>query len=104
MADVQGFFNQYLPKKIAGDPDLAQSVDAVFQFRIAGAGDWVLDLKDDPGVREGTTDAADCTIKTDEATWSKILDKPSKAIQMVMMGKLKIDNLGLATALQKILT
>ncbi|MFN9943057.1 MAG: SCP2 sterol-binding domain-containing protein [bacterium] len=45
----------------------------------------------------------DCTITTAQADWEAILDAPAKAVTMVMMGKLKVSNLGLATQLQKIL-
>jgi putative sterol carrier protein len=43
-------------------------------------------------------------LKADKETWEKILDNPSLAIQMAMMGKLKVSNIGLATQLQKILS
>lgn len=104
MADTRGFFEEYLPNKMKNDPDLAKSVDAIFQFNIEGAGSWALDLTGEGTVTEGTHDKPDCTLTAKKATWEAILDKPSKAIQMVMMGKLKIDNLGLATSLQKILS
>ena len=38
-------------------------------------------------------------LKADKETWEKILDNPSLAIQMAMMGKLKVSNIGLATQL-----
>jgi putative sterol carrier protein len=105
MADTKQFFSESLPARIAKDPALAQSVNAVFQFDIAGAGTWTLDLT--PGVNkvvEGPAENPGCVLKADKDTWEKILDNPSLAIQMAMMGKLKVTNIGLATQLQKILS
>lgn len=103
MSKTQGFFNEYLPKKLEKNPDLATSINATFQFNIDGAGVWTLDLKGANEVKEGPSEAADCTITAAESDWESILENPSKAVTMVMMGKLKISNLGLATQLQKIL-
>ena len=105
MADTKQFFSEFLPARIAKDPALAQSVNAVYQFDIAGAGTWTLDLT--PAVNQVTEGAAanpGCVLKADKETWEKILDNPSLAIQMAMMGKLKVSNIGLATQLQKILS
>ena len=44
MADTKQFFSEFLPARLAKDPGLAQSVNAVFQFEIANAGTWTLDL------------------------------------------------------------
>ena len=44
MADTKQDFTENLPARIAKDPALAQSVNAVYQFDIAGAGTWTLDL------------------------------------------------------------
>ncbi len=103
MSKTQGFFNEYLPNKLEKNPDLAKSINAVFQFDIKDAGTWTLDLKGNNEVREGAADGADCVITAADSDWNAILDNPSKAVTMVMMGKLKISNLGLATQLQKIL-
>ena len=54
-------------------------------------------------VFEGAHESPGCVITADQASWEAILDNPKKAVQMVMMGKLKVSNLGLATQLQKIL-
>ncbi len=103
MSKTAGFFNEYLPSKLEKNPDLAK-INAVFQFDITGAGTWTLDLKNGGGVSEGAgANPADCVLTTDQATWETILEKPSQAVASVMMGKLKVSNLGLATSLQKIL-
>jgi len=105
MADTKQFFSEFLPARIAKDPALAQSVNAVYQFDIAGAGTWTLDLT--PAVNKVTEGAAanpGCVLTADKETWEKILDNPSAAIQMAMTGKLKVSNYGLAMQLQKILS
>lgn len=104
MADTADFFGSFLPKKLEKNPDLAASIGKIFQFDIDGAGTWTLDLTDAGGVvNEGASDAADCVITAKKEDWEGLLDSPAKAVQMVMMGKLKVSNLGLATQLQKIL-
>jgi putative sterol carrier protein len=103
MSKTAGFFNEYLPNKLKKNPDLASSIKANFFFDITGAGQWTLDLKGTGGVSEGKGAEVDCTITAAQADWEAILDAPAKAVTMVMMGKLKVSNLGLATQLQKIL-
>jgi putative sterol carrier protein len=105
MADTTQFFSEWLPDRIAKDPALAQSINAIYQFEIAGAGTWNLDLTPAGNkVSEGPHASPGCVLKADKETWEKILDNPSLAIQMAMMGKLKVTNIGLATQLQKILS
>lgn len=103
MADCIAFFNEYLPQKIKDDASLAADVNAVFQFDIAGAGTWTLDLTGEGTIIEGAGDNVGCIITSDKATWEKILDNPKSAMQMFMLGKLKASNIALATKLQKIL-
>jgi len=101
MADTAEFFSEYLPKKLADKPEL-RAAGGVYQFDITGAGTWSVDLSDG-SVTEGPHHAPGCKITADKATWEAILDKPAKAAQMFMMGKMKATNLGMATQLQKIL-
>ena len=103
MSKTAGFFNEYLPNKIEKNPDLAASVNAIFQFNIDGAGSWYADLKGANEVAEGTHAAPECTISAAQKDWEDILDNPGSAVGKVMTGKLKINNLGLATKLQKLL-
>ncbi len=101
---ILGFFNDYLPNKI--NDDLVASVNAVFCFDLGDSGAWSLDLKSadaEARVTEGLTEGADCTIKSDAESWEKLLDSPSSAMGLFMMGKIKADNIGQATKLQKIL-
>ena len=101
MARTEEFFSDYLPNKLDGNDDL-KSIGATFQFDIEGAGTWNLDLAEG-AVSEGPMDDPGCVIETDRETWETMLETPSKAIQLFMMGKIKASNIGLATQLQKIL-
>lgn len=103
MADTATFFNETLPQKLTDDPDLKE-IDAVFQFDVDGAGTWSLDLKGDGGVTEGPHDSPDCVITVAKDDWEQVVDNPSVATNLFMMGKLKATNLGLAMQLQKILS
>lgn len=103
MSKTAGFFNEYLPNKIEKNPDLASSVAAVFQFNIAGAGEWYADLKGGSTVAAGTHDSPDCVISAAQSDWEDVLENPGSAVGKVMTGKLKVSNLGQATKLQKLL-
>lgn len=99
MGVTEEFFSQYLPNKLADGNSLG---DGVFQFDIADAGTWSLDLTSGSITNEAH-EAPGCVITTDRATWEGILQNPSSAIQAFMMGKLKASNIGMATKLQQIL-
>ena len=103
MADTAGFFNEYIPNKLVQKPDLVKIGKSIV-FDIKGAGIWSLDLTGDTGTCiEGPMEDPDCTITAEKDDWEKLLDKPALGMQMFMMGKIKADNLGVATQLNKIL-
>lgn len=104
MADTREFFEKYLPEKFVKNPGLADTVKAIFQFDITGAGTWTVDLSAAPGsVTEAPHASPGCLITVAQADWEKMLDNPSLAMQLFMTGKLKASNIGLAMQLQKIL-
>ncbi len=106
MAETREFFEKYMPEKLVEKPNLVTEVKAVFRFDVAGAGIWMMDLKNPPGgitEVEGEPPPADCVITVAKADWETVLDKPAYAMQLFMTGKLKASNIGLAMALQKIL-
>jgi hypothetical protein len=105
MADTFGFFNTYLPKKIADKPNLQSEVKAAITFDITGAGIWTLDLRSPPGaVVEGAVEGTGCTITVAKSDWEGLLDSPAKGMQLFMTGKLKVKgSTALAMQLQKIL-
>lgn len=102
MADTNEFFEKDLPAKIT--PELQASVKDSIQFDITGAGIWTLDLSTSPGaVVVGPIENPGCIITVAKADWEKILDNPSAAMQLFMMGKVKATKVALALQLQKIL-
>lgn len=106
MADAQSDFTTRLPNKIAGDLDKAKAIGAVFVFKINGdgGGTWTIDLKNNPGVRQGAEEGADCTLECAADDWKTISENPGAAMQLYFTGKLKVSgNAMLATKLQQIL-
>lgn len=105
MADVRAFFESDLPEKLKANPSLVTDINAVYQFNLGDGGDWVVDLTTEGGeVREGTVDDAACTVTAKGPDFGKLLDKPSSAMMMFTMGKLKVSNISLGMQLQKLLS
>jgi hypothetical protein len=103
MVDATQFFSEILPGKLAANPDLASSLNAIYQFDIAGAGTWTVDLTQGAGVvREGADGNAGCVIGASKEDFEELVENPSSAMMMYMSNKLTISNLGLAMSLQKI--
>lgn len=104
MADTREFFETVLPEKLANNPGLAGSVNAVYQFDISGAGTWSVDLTSSPGaVSEGPHGSPGCVVTVDQADWERILDSPALSMTFFTMGKLKGTQAGLVMQLQRIL-
>jgi putative sterol carrier protein len=107
-----GFFSDFLPKKVAGKPELQGSIKNSIVFDIVEEDgktpwkQWTLDLKtpESAGVKEGAGDAPGCTLTVSKSNWEKILANPGAAMGLFMTGKLKVKgSQGLAMQLQKIL-
>lgn len=106
MPDAQTSFTQNIPKSIESDLDKARAVDAVFLFRVNGDGGgvWTVNMKDDPGVREGDSGNAECTIELSTDDWKAMSEKPASAMQLFLQGKIKVTgNALLATKLQSVI-
>jgi putative sterol carrier protein len=104
MADVRGFFTDYLPKKLADNPSIASEINAVYQFDLGDAGNWTVDLTKDGGeITEGTSEDAGCVVTAKGDDFGKLLDNPSSAMMLFTMGKLKVSNISLGMALNKLL-
>ncbi|MBN1334502.1 MAG: SCP2 sterol-binding domain-containing protein [Deltaproteobacteria bacterium] len=101
MADTFTFFRETLPQKIAENPDLLK-VGAVYQFDVAGAGTWTLDLVKGE-VREEPAPTPGCVIAVAKEHWDQVIDAPMMATQFFMTGQLKASDLTLALQLQRIL-
>lgn len=106
MADAKTDFESNIPEKITSNPENAKSIDAIFLFKISGdnGGTWTVNLKEEPGVKEGEHGEADCTLELSDTDWEAISENPSSAMQLFFQGKLKVQgNPMLATKLQQIL-
>lgn len=104
MADVQDFFQNWLPEKLKNNPSLAKDIHAVYVFDIDGAGAWTVDLTTGDGeVRQGSHPNPGCTVSAAKASFEQMLENPSSAMMLFMSGKLKVSNVGLGLSLQKLL-
>ena len=106
MPDPKTSFTQDIPQSIESDLDKAKAVDAVFLFNIVGDGGglWTVNMKDAPGVVEGDSGNAECTIEMSTEDWKAMTEKPGAAMQFFMQGKIKITgNALLATKLQSVI-
>ena len=105
MADLNDFFDNYLPNKLSDNPDLAKSVNAIYVFDIDGFGQRTVDLTDGTGsVSEGAHETPGCTVSAAASDFGTLLDNPAQGMMLFTMGKLKVSNIGLAMSLQKILS
>jgi putative sterol carrier protein len=106
MPDAQTSFTQDIPNSIESDLDKAKAVDAVFLFKVNGDGGgvWTVNMKDAPGVSDGDSGNAECTIELSTDDWKAMTDKPGSAMQFFMQGKIKVTgNALLATKLQSVI-
>ena len=74
-----------------------------YVFDVEGVGQWTVALDDGTvTVAEGAGEA-DCTIRSNEKTLTKIVNGESNPTTAFMMGKIKIDgDMGAAMKLQKL--
>ena len=104
MSKTQGFFSEYLPKKISNKPTLVDDMSAVIVFDIDGAGSWTVNLKDAPGsVSEGLAEGSDCTVSCSADTFEKVLTDPNSAMMLFATGKLKVSNMQIGMKLRKVM-
>ena len=104
MADVQEFFETWLPEKLKANPSLASDINAIYVFDMGDGGAWTVDLTAPGGeVRKGAHPSPGCTVTVSKEDFEKLLESPSSAMMMFMSGKLKVSNVGLGMSLQKLL-
>lgn len=106
MADnAKQYFDEILPAKLTAHPELAEKVQAIYQFKIDGdeGGDWVVNLVKNE-VREGEDAEAKCTVTVASEDFIKVINGALNAQMAFMSGKLKIGgDLSLAMKLGEIL-
>ena len=104
---VKEIFEQKIPGNIEEDPDKAKKIGAIYQFNITGeqSGNWFVDLASDaPGVHEGTSDGAKCTITVGDNDFVDIVSGKLNPQMAFMSGKLKIaGDMSLAMKLSSVL-
>ena len=106
MPDAQTSFTRDIPRSIESDLDKARAVDAVFLFKVNGEGGgvWTVNMKDAPGVSEGDSGNAECTIELSTDDWKAMTERPGTAMQFFMQGKIRVTgNAILATKLQSVI-
>jgi hypothetical protein len=101
--DVRAFFTEWLPEKLRNNPGLAKEINAVYVFDIGGFGQWTVDLPNGGVIREGAHANPGCTVTMAQADFQSLIEKPSSAMMLFTMGKLKVTNIPLALSLQKLL-
>lgn len=105
MADVRDYFSNTLPKSLESKPEIVSEIDNTYQFDIEDAGRWVVDLTVEGGkVYEGSIEDPGCVVTAKEKDFGKLLDNPASGMMLFTMGKLKVTNLPLGMALNKLLS
>ncbi|MFW5878577.1 MAG: SCP2 sterol-binding domain-containing protein [Myxococcota bacterium] len=100
---------EYFENDVAGRlrerPELAQRINAVYQFEIAGesGGNWIVDLTRSE-VREGTDEAARCTVSILDVDFMEMVGGNLNPQMAFMSGKLKVGgDMSLAMKLTEII-
>jgi putative sterol carrier protein len=105
---AEAFFNK-INSAAEAAPDVATSIDAIFQFDISGdgGGTYVLNLKSGRTkdfLSVGPSDDAQVKISVAGSDWQDMLDGKLDAMAAFMGGKIKLDgDMSLAMKLPKIL-
>lgn len=106
MPDACTSFTQDIPRSIDQDVERAKAVDAIFLFKVNGekGGTWTVNMKDAPGVTEGDSGNAECTIEVSSEDWKVMTERPGAAMDFFLKGKIKVTgNALLATKLQAVI-
>ena len=96
---------QQAADKIEANKDRVKEIGAVYKFSLSGdgGGTWIMDLRDNPGIREGDGDAQ-CTLKLSAKDYVDMMEGKAKAQQLFFESRLKIEgDIGLAMKLQKLM-
>ena len=110
MPTAREIFEVHFPDRIKDKQDLANEVDAIYQFNLDGEGDdegkWHVDMTagGTPNVKEGEAADAKVTITMAGTDFVAMVTGEQNAQMLFMTGKLKVaGDMGLALKLQKII-
>ncbi len=86
---AQDIFDE-IAKGIVGDPNLVNTIKAIYHFKI-GDKSWAVDLKNAPGsVKNAAPATADVTITIAEPEFIDLMTGKQNGQKLFMAGKLKI--------------
>lgn len=89
--DTNKLFNETLPAALQAHSDEAKAVGAKFQFNIADAGEWFVDLTQTGPTCNPGKGTADCTFNISAKDFEYLLKNPqAHAMQLFFSGKLRI--------------
>lgn len=112
MADQtpKSFFEEKIAQKLQRTPDLAKSVSGIYEFNITGdnGGVWTVDLSKEPGaVTSGPAPAGGaakvCKVTCAASDFMNIVSGKMAAPMAFMSGKIKVNDVGMAMKLQKVI-
>lgn len=111
MADQtpKSYFEEKIARKLQSTPDLAKTVNGIYEFNITGeeGGVWTVDLSKDPGsVSAGPAPAAAvkvCKVTCAAPDFMKIVTGKMAAPMAFMSGKIKVNDVSMAMKLQKVI-
>lgn len=90
--------------RIAENPDLAREIGAIYRLSLDGdgGGQWIIDLSENPGVREGGGEA-DCSLSMAASDYVDLVEGRVTAQQLFFTAKLRVGgDMGLAVKVQKL--
>jgi putative sterol carrier protein len=87
------------------DPARAAGMRATYRFDVEGAGTWRVEVADGRVAVAEQGGDAECVVRTDEATFLKIVNGETSPITAYMFGKVKVEgDVSLVTALREFLS
>lgn len=98
MSELQSIFTQMEQRF---NPSAAEGTDAVFQYEISDAGNWVVTVQNSQcTIVEGDSDEATVTLRMDSATLEDVMSGETDGMQAFMSGQIQADgDIMLATKL-----
>ena len=112
MADQtpKSYFEEKIAQKLQRTPDLAKSVNGIYEFNITGdsGGVWTVDLSKEPGsVFAGAAPAGGtakvCKVTCAANDFMNIVSGKMAAPMAFMSGKIKVNDVSMAMKLQKVI-